>query len=490
MAPVDHAGAVDSRLEELLSGGGGARRLASAAALELRLLAPLAFPAVVVYMLIIVMSSATQIVCGQLGNVQLAAASLGNNGIQVFAYGLMLGMGSAVETLCGQAYGAEKHEMLGVYLQRSTVLLTATGVPLAVMYAFSEPILLLLGQSPEIAGAAAEFAYGLIPQIFAYAANFPIQKFLQAQSIVAPSAYILAASLVLHLGMSWVAVYKLGLGLLGASLTLSLTWWVLVAAQFVYILKSPRCRETWTGFTWAAFADLAGFAKLSAASAVMLALEVWYFQVLILLAGMLPDPQIALDSLTVCTSIQSWVFMISVGFNAAASVRVGNELGAGNPRSAAFSAWIVTAMSALIAAVAAVLVFLLRHKLSYLFTGGEAVSRAVADLCPMLVATIVLCGIQPVLSGVAVGCGWQALVAYINIGCYYFIGVPLGVLLGFKFDYGIKGLWGGMIGGTLIQTTILLWITFRTDWNKEVEEARRRLDKWDDAKQPLLTNVQ
>jgi MATE family multidrug resistance protein len=64
--------------------------MASATALELRLLTPLAAPAVVVYMLIIVMSSTTQIVCGQLGNVQLAAASLGNNGIQVFAYGLMV----------------------------------------------------------------------------------------------------------------------------------------------------------------------------------------------------------------------------------------------------------------------------------------------------------------------------------------------------------------------------------------------------------------
>ena len=64
--------------------------MSAAAALELRLLAPLAVPAVVVYMLIIVMSSTTQIVCGQLGNVQLAAASLGNNGIQVFAYGLMV----------------------------------------------------------------------------------------------------------------------------------------------------------------------------------------------------------------------------------------------------------------------------------------------------------------------------------------------------------------------------------------------------------------
>ncbi|EEE67272.1 hypothetical protein OsJ_24453 [Oryza sativa Japonica Group] len=383
----------------------------------------------------------------------------------------------------------EARDARGV-LQRSAVLLTAAGVPLAALYACSERVLLLLGQSPEISRAAAGFARGLIPQIFAYAANFPIQKFLQAQSIVAPSAAVLAASFALHLPLSWAAVRVLGLGLPGAALALSATWWVLVAGQFAYIVRSPRCAATWTGFTWAAFHDLAAFARLSAASAVMLALEVWYFQVLILLAGMLPDPQIALDALTVCTSIQSWVFMISVGFNAAASVRVGNELGAGNPRSAAFSTWMVTALSAIIAAIAGVVVILLRDKLSYIFTQGEAVSRAVSDLCPLLVGTIVLCGIQPVLSGVAVGCGWQALVAYINIGCYYLIGLPLGVLLGFKFDYGIKGLWGGMIGGTLIQTLILIWITFRTDWNKEVEDARRRLDKWDDTKQPLLVNRQ
>jgi Na+-driven multidrug efflux pump len=40
--------------------------------------------------------------------------------------------------------------------------------------------------------------------------------------------------------------------------------------------------------------------------------------------------------------------------------------------------------------------------------------------------------------GVAVGCGWQAFVAYVNVGCYYLIGVPLGVLLGFTFDLGVK----------------------------------------------------
>lgn len=208
-------------------------------------------------------------------------------------------MGSAVETLCGQAYGANKYEMLGIYLQRSAVLLTLTGILMTVLYVFSRPILIFLGQSPDIASSAAVFVYGLIPQIFAYALNFPIQKFLQAQSIVAPSAYISTATLVVHLLLSWVAVYEIGLGLIGASLILSLSWWIVVIAQFVYIVKSDRCKQTWRGFSVQAFSGLPAFFKLSAASAVMLCLETWYFQILVLLAGLLPNPELALDSLSI-----------------------------------------------------------------------------------------------------------------------------------------------------------------------------------------------
>lgn len=208
-------------------------------------------------------------------------------------------MGSAVETLCGQAYGAEKYDMLGTYLQRSTILLTITGLFLTVIYILSKPILIAIGQSPRISSAAALFVYGLIPQIFAYAVNFPISKFLQAQSIVLPSAYISAATLVVHLVLSWLVVFKVGLGLLGASLILSLSWWIIVVAQFVYIVKSDKCKKTWNGFTLEAFSGLPEFFKLSAASAVMLCLESWYFQILVLLAGLLPDPELALDSLSI-----------------------------------------------------------------------------------------------------------------------------------------------------------------------------------------------
>ncbi|KAL5730784.1 Protein DETOXIFICATION 40 [Ranunculus cassubicifolius] len=449
---------------------------------ELKLLIKLAAPAVIVYMINYVMSMSTQIMCGHLGNRELAAASLGNTGVQVFAYGLMLGMGSAVETLCGQAYGARKYNMLGVYLQRSTILLMLTGIPLAIIYIFSKPLLILLGQSPEIASAAAIFVYGLIPQIFAYAANFPISKFMQSQSIVAPSAYISAVIFVVHVILSYFLVYKIGLGLLGASLMLSISWWLVVGGQFLYIKMSDRCKYTWTGFSMEAFSGLPGFFKLSAASAVMLCLETWYFQVLVLIAGLLKDPEIALDSLSVCMTISGWIYMIAVGFNAAASVRVSNELGARNPKSAAFSVIVVTGLSCLISIIIGVIVIALRHVISYAFTEGEVVANAVSELTPLLAITLILNGIQPVLSGVAVGCGWQAFVAYVNVGCYYVVGVPLGVLFGFYFDFGAKGIWSGMIGGTFLQTVILTWVTLRTDWDKEVDEAAKRLNKWGDKK--------
>ncbi|KDO54649.1 hypothetical protein CISIN_1g0100252mg, partial [Citrus sinensis] len=167
-------------------------------------------------------------------------------------------------------------------------------------------------------------------------------------------------------------------------------------------------------------------------------------------------------------------------------VRVSNELGAANPKSASFSVVMVTLVSFVISVMAAIIILALRDVISYAFTGGEAVAAAVSDLCPLLALTLILNGIQPVLSGVAVGCGWQTFVAYVNVGCYYVVGVPVGSLLGFYFNLGAKGIWSGMIGGTVMQTLILIWVTFRTDWNKEVQEALKRLDRWEDKKKPLL----
>jgi hypothetical protein len=33
----------------------------------------------------------------------------------------------------------------------------------------------------------------------------------------------------------------------------------------------------------------------------------------------------------------------------------------------------------------------------------------------------------------------------------------------------LQGIWSGMLGGTVLQTIILVWVTLRTDWDKEVK---------------------
>jgi MATE family multidrug resistance protein len=82
------------------------------------------------------------------------------------------------------------------------------------------------------------------------------------------------------------------------------------------------------------------------------------------------------------------------------SVRVSNELGARNPKSAAFSVVVVTVISFIISVITALIVLALRDVISYAFTEGEAVAAAVSDLCPLLALTLILNGVQPVLSGI------------------------------------------------------------------------------------------
>ena len=81
------------------------------------------------------------------------------------------------------------------------------------------------------------------------------------------------------------------------------------------------------------------------------------------------------------------------------SVRVSNELGAGNPKSAAFSVVVVTALSFILSVIISAIILLCRDYISYIFTEGEDVSRAVSRLTPLLAFTLILNGIQPVLSG-------------------------------------------------------------------------------------------
>lgn len=177
-------------------------------------------------------------------------------------------MGSALETLCGQAYGAGKIEMLGIYLQRSWIILNTTAVVLMFTFIFGVSVLRLLGQTPVIATAAGSFAVWMIPQLFAYATMIPITKFLQAQSSIVPMAVIAVVAGIGHVVLSWVMVMKLGWGVVGAAVVLDGSWWFITLSQLTYVLWGS-CGVAWSGFSWKAFNDLTGFLHVSFTTAVM-----------------------------------------------------------------------------------------------------------------------------------------------------------------------------------------------------------------------------
>ncbi|XP_010671653.2 protein DETOXIFICATION 35 [Beta vulgaris subsp. vulgaris] len=421
-------------------------------------------------------NSLTNIFVGHLGELELSAVSISLSVIGAFSFGFMLGMGSALETLCGQAFGAGQVYMLGIYMQRSWIILSISCLVLLPIYIFAAPMLIFLGQDHAIANLAGQFTLLTIPQLFSLAFNFPTQKFLQAQSKVDVLAWIGFIALIEHVVLLYLFISVFGWGLLGAAAAFNITSWMITIAQVVYVIG--WCKDAWSGFSWLAFSEMWAFVRLSVASAVMLCLELWYMMSITLLAGHLANAVIAVGSLSICMNVNGIEAMIFIGINAAISVRVSNELGLQHPRAAKYSVYVTVFQSLLIGLLCMVLILVARDSIAVIYTDSKELQQAVSKLAWLLGVTMVLNSVQPVISGVAVGGGWQALVAYINLACYYVFGLPLGYILGYVADYGVMGIWVGMIAGTILQTLILLFICYRTNWTKEVEETTSRMRKW------------
>ncbi|XP_072950922.1 protein DETOXIFICATION 33-like [Typha angustifolia] len=437
----------------------------------------IAGPVILTAVLQFTLGFVTMAFVGHLGKVELAAVSIAHGVVEGFGYAILLGMGSALETLCGQAVGAGQFEMLGIYVQRSWIICLATALILTPVYMFTSPLLQLLHQSKEISEVAGRYTRWVIPQLFAYAFNFPIQKFYQSQSKVWVMTAIAGVVLGIHVLLNWIFITKLGYGMLGAAMVGNISWWLINLGQFVYLV-SGFFPESWRGFSLLAFKKLFAFVKLSLASALMLCLELWYYTAVIILVGCLKNPEIQIGAISICMNYHLWTLMVTLGFNAAVSVRVSNELGANHPKAAKFSVIIAVTMSGVIGLIFMVIVFAERKQLPKFFTDVPELVKETSKFGYLLGATIFLNSIQPVLSGVAIGAGWQSLVAFINTGCYYLIGLPMGAIFGFKLKLNALGIWVGMLIGTVLQTAVLLVITFRTRWQKESMLAEERIKVW------------
>ncbi|KAM0996679.1 hypothetical protein ACFX14_006746 [Malus domestica] len=412
---------------------------------------------------------------GHLGELALAGASMATSFASVTGLSLIIGMGSALDTFCGQSYGAKQYHMLGIHLQRAMLVLGLVCIPLATVWFNAGHILTFLGQDPEIAAAAGNYARFLIPCLFAYAIQQCHSRFLQTQNNVVPMIASTGTATLLHLFLCWFLVYKTSLGYRGAALANSISYWINALLLVVYVRVSPSCKHTWTGFSKEAFRGIPDFIKLSIPSAVMISLEIWSFELMVLLSGFLPNPKLETSVLSISLNTCSMVYMIPMAFSGTASTRVSNQLGASQPRLAILAVRVALSIVVIEGFLVGAVLILGRKVWGYCYSNETEVVNYVGEMLILVAVSHFFDGLQSVLSGVIRGSGQQKVGAYVNLGAYYFMGIPVAVLLAFVLHIGGKGLWTGIIVALFVQALCLSIIIICTDWEKEVKNASDRV---------------
>ncbi|KAI3755772.1 hypothetical protein L1987_55578 [Smallanthus sonchifolius] len=413
---------------------------------------------------------------GHLGDVELAASNLANSWANVTGFSFMIGLSGALETLCGQGFGAKLYRMLGIYLQASCWISIFFSIFISVIWLFTEPILILLHQDPEISKMAALYIKYLIPGLFAFGIIHNLLRFLQTQSIIYPLVWCSLVPFIVHIGFNYVLVYHTPLGFIGSPLAVSVTFCISAVMLAGYVLLSQKFKETWRGFSSESFDYVVVGFKLALPSAAMICLEYWAFELLVLLAGILPNSEITTSLIAMCVNTEAIIYNFMYGLSAAASTRVSNELGARNPERAKH-AMVVTLKLSVIIALAIVLVLGFGHDIwAGLFSDSPVIINEFASMTPLLLISIMVDSVQGVLSGVARGCGWQHLAVYINLAMFYVIGMPVAVVFAFLLKLYAKGLWIGLISGLSGQTGALLLLVYLNRWTRVELDGSNNLD--------------
>eukprot|EP00253_Pinus_taeda_P034899 PITA_34899 len=413
---------------------------------------------------------------GHLGKVEYAGAALATSMTISLGYILLIGMSTGMETLCGQAYGAQEYYMLGIFLQQGFIVLLISCLPLSILFVNMERLLLLFKQNPQICQMAGKYALGLLPSLFARAILNPLATFLQMQSIVWPEVCSSTIAIAFHLVACWVTIYKFGWGFIGAAISTSVSSWVNVGILVLYIKFSGVCKNTWLGFSKNCIHGIKHFLKLSIPSSVMICSDDWHYAILTLLAGLLPNPEREIFVLNICVNILSLCYMIPLGIGIATSLRVSNEIGAGRPKAARFSVCVAIGITTFQAICVSMTLLGMRNVVGRIFSDNKDVIHYVATIIPIVSITVLTDGLHAVFSGVASGCGWQMLGAYVSLFALYVVGLPVSIVLAFICHMRGKGLWIGITGGLAIQILMLSLITIFTSWKKQSAEAKTRLE--------------
>ncbi|KAG5521662.1 hypothetical protein RHGRI_034028 [Rhododendron griersonianum] len=364
---------------------------------EMKRLGFIAAPMVAVTLSQYLLQVISTMMVGHLGELSLSSTAIATSLSGVTGYSFLLGMACALETLCGQAYGAQQYQKIGTQTYTAIFSLIIVCLPLSILWMNMGNVLILMGQDPLISHEAGKFTKWLVPSIFAYAILQPLVRYFQMQSLTLPMLISSCATLVFHIPLCWVLVFKSGLDNLGGALAIDISIWLNVIFLVLYMRYSSAFYHLCEHEGLISFAILIILWRFYLDDEC--SLEWWSFELLILLSGLLPNPELETSVLSVCLNTISTLYAIPYGFGAAVSTRVSNELGAGNPQGARVAVFVVMFHAVMETTIVSATLFAMRRIFGYTFSNEKEVVDYVTSMAPLVCLSVIMDSLQGVLSG-------------------------------------------------------------------------------------------
>ena len=430
----------------------------------------LAWPILVGQLATIGMSVADVAMAGHASAQDLAGVSLGVSIWHIVIVTLM-GLLMAVNPIVSQYVGAGAFDRIpGVVRQALwnalAVGVLAMGVAVGAAQVFDhlriEPLVRDLAKQFVLVISFALPAFCCYRVLYGYSASINQTK---------PMMVIALLALTLNIVVNWLLVFgNLGFPRLGgvgcAWATLLCVWFNLVAIVW-WIRRSPVYRPTlpFARFEMPHWPEIRNLLRIGLPIGVTYFAETSAFSLIALLVAEFGTAQVAAHHIAL--NFSSLVFMLPLSLGVALLTRVGQALGAADPRAARFRAWVGVGLALVVASVSAALIALLNTQIAHAYTSDASVAALAAQLL-LLAALFQLSD----ATQVSASCAIRAYKVtrppmLIHLAAFWGLCLPLGVVLGLAPAWlpwhpaqamGAQGFWIALVLGLTIAALALTWL--------------------------------
>ncbi|MEI8698260.1 MATE family efflux transporter [Mesorhizobium mediterraneum] len=440
---------------------------------EIRATLALAWPMVLTNLGQTAMTATDVMMMGRLGPDTLASGALGANLYfmpLIFGLGLML----ATSPMIATELGRRRHSVrdLRRTVRQGLWLAILICIPIWIFLWHGEAVLLAMGQEPALAHQAGIYLRWLEWAVLPFYGYIVLRSFISALERPGWALVIVFVAVACNALFNWVFMFgNLGIpsmGIAGSGLATTLSSMLMFVGMAAVVMLEPKFRRyRLFGRFWRAdWPRFKGLLRLGLPIAGLLAFEVTIFNAAALLMGLIDADSLAAHAIAI--QIASISFMVPLGLNQAATVRVGLAHGASDAEGVSRAGWTAFVIGVSFMALMGLAMILWPQLLisAFIDLGNPANARVIGLAVSFLAFAAlfqIFDGAQAVAAGMLRGLHDTTVpMIYAAIG-YWGIGLPLGVLLAFHSGLNGVGIWIGLSLGLAVVAALLLARWLRRD---------------------------